>query len=156
MRKRKVMVVVAMLIATTVLSGCNTNKNRENIKQGFDAVTTLEYEKASACFDAAEEAKENPQEIARGRGLVYLGMAKYEEAIEQFVTALSYSDEFVDDFDFDTNYYLATAYFKNGQIEEAGKVYSAILALRDDRDAHYLRGIVYLEEDKLAEAKADF
>lgn len=156
MRKRNVKAVAVMLIVMTVLSGCNTNKSRENIKQGFDAVTTLEYEKASACFDAAEEAKENPQEIARGRGLVYLGMAKYEEAIEQFIIALSYSDEFVDDFDFDTNYYLATAYFKNGQMTEAEKVYSTILDLRDDREAHYLRGLVFLEEGKVAEAKTDF
>ena len=156
MRKRKAMVVVAMLIAMTILNGCNTNRSRENIKLGFDAITTLEYEKAAASFDAAEEAGENPQEIARGRGLVYLGMAKYEEAIEQFIIALSYSDEFVDDFDFDTNYYLATAYFKNGQMTEAEKVYSTILDLRDDREAHYLRGLVFLEEGKVAEAKTDF
>ena len=156
MLKRKTVFVGIMLITMLMLAGCNINKGTDNIKQGFQFITTLEYEEALNCFAAATEAKEDPQQIARGQGIAYLGLAKYKEAIEQFVTALSYSDEFVDDFDFDTNYYLATAYFKNGQIEEAGKVYSAILALRDDRDAHYLRGIVYLEEDKLVEAKADF
>ena len=138
------------------LTGCNPNKSTENIKQGFDAITALEYEEALAFFASAAEAKEDAQQIARGQGIAYLGLAKYEEAIEQFLTALSYSNEFVDDFDFDTNYYLATVYFKNGQIEEAGNVYSAILNLRDDREAHYLRGITYLEEDKVDEAKADF
>ena len=156
MLKRKTTIAGFMLILMLALSGCNMNKSTENIKKGFDAITALEYENALNCFAAATEAKENPQQIARGQGISYLGLAKYKEAIEQFLVALSYSDEFVDDFDFDTNYYLATAYFKNGQMTEAGNVYSAILALRDDREAHYLRGIVFLEEDKLAEAKADF
>lgn len=156
MLKRKTAVAGIMLVIILLLTGCNTNKSTENIKKGFDAITALKYEDALTCFATAAEAKENPQQIARGQGISYLGLAKYEAAIEQFLLALSYSDEFVDDFDFDTNYYLATAYFKNGQKTEAGKVYSAILDLRDDREAHYLRGIVYLEEDKLAEAKADF
>lgn len=156
MRKRRTMIAGIMLITMLTLAGCNINKSTDNIKQGFQFISTLEYEEALNCFAVATEAKEDPQQIARGQGIAYLGLAKYKEAIEQFITALSYSNEFIDDFDFDTNYYLATAYFKDGQIEEAGKVYSSILALRDDRDAHYLRGIVYLEEDKLAEAKADF
>lgn len=156
MLKRKKMIAGTMLIVMLSLAGCNTNKSAENIKQGFDAIKALKYEEALTYFATAAEAKENPQQIARGQGISYLGLAKYKEAIEQFVLALSYSDEFVDDFDFDTNYYLATAYFKNGQTVEAGKVYSAILDLRDDREAHYLRGIVYLEEGKIADAKADF
>ena len=156
MLKRKKMIAGTMLIVMLSLAGCNTNKSAENIKQGFDAIKALKYEEALTYFATAAEAKENPQQIARGQGISYLGLAKYKEAIEQFVMALSYSDEFVDDFDFDTNYYLATAYFKNGQTVEAGKVYSAILDLRDDREAHYLRGIVYLEEGKIADAKADF
>lgn len=156
MLKRKKMIAGTMLIVMLSLAGCNTNKSVENIKQGFDAIKALKYEEALTYFATAAEAKENPQQIARGQGISYLGLAKYKEAIEQFMLALSYSDEFVDDFDFDTNYYLATAYFKNGQTVEAGKVYSAILDLRDDREAHYLRGIVYLEEGKIADAKADF
>lgn len=156
MLKRKTAIAGIVLVIILSLTGCNTNKSTENIKQGFDAITALEYEDALTCFTAATEAKENAQQIARGQGIAYLGLAKYEEAVEQFLLALSYSNEFVDDFDFDTNYYLATAYFKNGQTTEAGNVYSAILDLRDDREAHYLRGIVYLEEDKLTEAKADF
>ena len=147
--------VTGMMLMLT-LTGCNTNKSTENIKQAFDAISALEYEEAITYFDAAEEAVENPQLIARGRGIAYLGLAEYPKAIEQFLTALSFSDEFIDDFDFDTNYYLATAYFKNGQSQEAEEVYSAILALRDEREAHFLRGIALLEQDKLSEAKVDF
>ena len=156
MLKRKIMLAGIVLAISLSIMGCNTNKSTENIKKGFDSITALEYETALNHFAAAAEAKENSQQIARGQGIAYLGLAKYEEAIEQFLAALTYSDEFVDDFDFDTNYYLATAYFKNGQIAEAEKVYTSILALRDDREARYLRGIVFLEENKLAAAKEDF
>lgn len=156
MHKKRIAIVGMVAVLMLSIAGCNTNKSTENIKSGFDAITSLKYEEAMTCFENAKEAGENPQQIARGQGIAYLGLAKYKEAIEQFLLALSYSDEFVDDFDFDTNYYLATAYFKNGQVSEAEKVYTAILALRDDREARYLRGIVFLEENKLAAAKEDF
>ena len=131
------------------------NRSNEKMKQGFEFITTLEYEEALTSFDLALEAGEDEQQIARGRGIAYLGLARYEEAIEQFLLALSFSDEFVDDFDFDTNYYLATAYYKNGQSDKAEEVYSAILALRDDREAHFLRGIACLDQNKLEEAKKE-
>ncbi|MBR4983537.1 MAG: tetratricopeptide repeat protein [Lachnospiraceae bacterium] len=156
MHKKKVAIAGMLVFLMLSVTGCNSNKSVENIKQGFDAITSLKYEEALRCFETADEAGENKQQIARGQGIAYLGLAKYKEAIEQFLVALSYSDEFVDNFDFDTNYYLATAYFKNGQVAEAEKVYTAILALRDDREARYLRGIVFLEENKLAAAKEDF
>ncbi len=154
--KKKILLIAMMMTGMVILCGCNSNKNMENITAGFEAISALQYEEALTYFDAGMEKNENLQEIARGKGIAYLGLAKYEEAIEEFLTALSYSDEFVDDFDFDTNYYLATAYFKNGDVAKAEKIYSAILALRTDRQAWFLRGIVYLEEDKLSEAKADF
>ena len=154
--KKKSVRAACLFLCTILLSGCNFQNKTENTVLAFEAIRGLQYEQALSLFQTATEAKENPQTIARGEGIAYLGLAKYEEAIEQFIYALSFSDEFVDNFDFDTNYYLATAYFKSGQVSEAGKVYSAILDLRDDREAHYLRGLVYLEEGKVTEAKTDF
>lgn len=156
MHKKRVLIAILLIIAAIGLSGCNMNRSNEKTKQGFEFITTLEYEEALTSFDLALEAGEDEQQIARGRGIAYLGLARYEEAIEQFLLALSFSDEFVDDFDFDTNYYLATAYYKNGQSDKAEEVYSAILALRDDREAHFLRGIACLDQNKLEEAKKDF
>ena len=111
MRKRKTMIAGIMLITMLTLAGCNINKSTDNIKHGFQFITTLEYEEALNCFAAATEAKEDPQQIARGQGIAYLGLAKYKEAIEQFITALSYSNEFIDDFDFHI-YILSTLCFQ--------------------------------------------
>ena len=156
MQKKRYFVVTAFMMFMLGVNGCNVNKSNENIKLGFESIKVLKYEDALTSFEAATEMGENAQEIARGQGIAYLGLAKYKEAIEHFIEALSYSDEFVDDFDFDTNYYLATAYFKNGQLEEAQKVYSSILALRDDREAYYLRGIVFLTQGEVEKAGSDF
>lgn len=154
--QKKIVIVGTMLMLMLLFTGCNMNKSKENLNVGFEAITSLKYEEALAAFTKAAEVQENPQEIARGQGIAYLGLAKYKEAIEQFMIALSYSNEFVDDFDFDTNYYLATAYFKNGQLENAENVYSAILDLRDDREAHYLRGLVLLARNEVKKAESDF
>ena len=63
----------------------------------------------------------------------------------------------VEDMDFDMNYYLATAYFKNGQAQEAIQAYNAILALRPkEMDAYYLRGCVELSQNDYEKAQADF
>ena len=68
--KRKTVIAGVMLVIILSLTGCNTNKNTENIKQGFDAITALEYEEALTYFVTATEAKENPQQIARDRELL--------------------------------------------------------------------------------------
>ncbi len=61
------------------------------------------------------------------------------------------------DIDFDINYYLATAYFRNGQTEDAVRAYDAILALRPkEKDAYYLRGCVKLYSGDFEGAKQDF
>lgn len=156
MRKKRLAVLFAGLMLSLIISGCSLAKRQENIDLGFAAIAALEYENALTCFEAAADAGENPQQIARGRGIALLGLTRYEEAIEGFLTAFSYSNSSVDDFDYDTNYYLATAYFKMDQLEQAEKVYSAILALKPEKEAYYLRGIVYLNKGELKKASLDF
>ena len=154
--KNKMVMAAGLMSLLVLLGGCNFQNKTENTALAFQSITDLKYEEALTLFQAAAEAGENPQVIARGLGIAYLGLARYQEAIEQFVRALGFSDEFIDDFDFDTNYYLATAYFKNGQMEEAKKVYTSILALREEREAHFLRGLTFLELGDIEEAKKDF
>lgn len=121
------------------------------------AVEALDYDTALASFETAKEAGENERLIYRGEGIAYLGKTQYAEAVEAFLAALSFSDGRVDDMDFDMNYYLATAYYKQGDFDQAMKVYDAIIALRpEERDAYYLRGVVETERGNLDQALADF
>ncbi len=154
-KKKKWMVLAGGLLAVGMLAGCKTSG--EKINNATQLLEQLNYEAALAEFDVAEEAGENGRLIARGRGIAYMGLTDYDKAIASFEAALSASDGFVQDVDFDVNYYLAAAYYKSGQSSEAEKAYDAILALRaDEEDAYFLRGNVRLDRGNYEGAKADF
>ncbi len=156
MQKKKLTILGLAFVLGLTISGCSGNRQQANLDLGFEAINALEYEKALASFEAATQGGEDLQQAARGKGIALLALTRYEEAAEAFLSALSYSDASVDEFDFDTNYYLATAYYKLGKLEEAKAVYTAILDLQREKEAYYLRGVVYLAEDNLKQANLDF
>lgn len=89
------------------------------INEGMQLVETLDYQGALTAFDEAEAQKENSRLIARGRGIASMGLTEYDQAVQYFTEALELSDGWVQNVDYDMNYYLAAAYRKNGQPAEA-------------------------------------
>ena len=78
-------------------------------------------------------------------GLAYMGLSEYENAIAYLEKALQLSDGTPKDMDFDINYYLAIAYFRNGQASDAIGGDVAILDLRPkETESFFLRGCVKL------------
>ncbi len=138
-----------------MMTGCgSSNKKTE---EGMQLVQDLDYQGALAQFEAAAAEGENARLIARGRGIAYMGLTDYEQAVSCFKEALAGSSGFVESMDFDLNYYLAAAYTKNEQYAQAEAVYNAILALRaDEEDAYFLRGSVRLAQSDYEKAKEDF
>lgn len=154
-KNKKWIVLLGGLLAAGMLAGCGTTG--EKIDSATRLLEQLDYEAALAEFDAAGEAGENERLIARGKGIAYMGLTDYDSAIASFEESLGASDGFVQDVDFDVNYYLAAAYFKSGRLPEAEEVYNAILALRsEEEDAYFLRGNVRLERGNYEGAKEDF
>ncbi|MCM1154091.1 MAG: tetratricopeptide repeat protein [Roseburia sp.] len=155
MKRKK---VLALSIAAMVsLAGCGMEDKTDNVSAGMAAVQNLEYEEALQLFNTALAENEDERQICRGMGIAYMGLSQYENAISYFERALQLSDGTVRDIDFDINYYLAAAYFRNGQAEEAIRSYDAILGLRpDEADAYYLRGCVKLYNGDYDSAKQDF
>ncbi len=137
-----------------MLAGCGSTG--EKTGEAMQLVRDLKYKEALSAFESAAEAGENERLIARGQGIAYLGMADYENAIACLEAALQSSDGFVQPVDYDLNFYLAAAYAKNGQTAEAEQIYDAILALKSDEEAYFLRGNVRLEQGDYEGAKADF
>ena len=136
---------------------CGAKEKTDNTSLGMEAVQNLEYTEAIQYFNAALEEKEDERLVCRGMGLAYMGLSKYEDAIAYLEKALRLSNGSVQDIDYDINYYLATAYFKNGQAQEALQSYDAILALRPKEiEAYYLRGYVKLCGGNFESAKEDF
>ena len=136
---------------------CGAKEKTDNISLGMEAVQNLEYAEALQYFNTALEENEDERLICRGMGLAYMGLSKYEDAIAYLEKALRLSDGSVQDIDYDINYYLATAYFKNGQPQEELQSYDAILELRPKEiEAYYLRGYIKLCGGNFESAKEDF
>ena len=69
-----------------------------------------------------------------------MGLSQYDSAVNSLQRALSFSDEWPDQLDYDINYYLATAYYKQGNLDGAKGVYESIIALRPkEKTAYYLK-----------------
>ncbi len=162
MQKRRMtgkhkIILQALLLSMTLLTGCGTKGKNENITAGMEAIGALDYDTALASFGAAREAGENPRMVYRGEGIAYLGKTQYADAAASLEAALGCSSGRIDSMDFDINYYLATAYYRQGDADRAVGVYNAIIGLRpQERDAYYLRGVIHARRGALEQALADF
>ena len=149
--------VLPLVLAGMLLVGCSADEQLNYTQQGMAAIQSLEYEEALNYFKNAQDEGEDEQLLYRGMGLAYMGLTRYEEAITYLEAALHSGGSKVEDVDFDINYYLATAYYKNGQPQDAINAYSAILALRPrEKNAYYLRGCVKLSQNDFDGAQLDF
>ena len=155
--KDKLYLVIGTVLLCAGLTGCGAKAADDTMAAVVTQIENFEYEEALVTLDAAEEASEDAQMIARYRGIANAGLTNYEEAVAYYLEALSYSNLFVSDMDFDLNYYLADAYEKMGLHEEAKEVYTSILELRPQEvNALFLRGRLYLEDGMFDLALADF
>ena len=153
---QKVKLSLLTAFAVCALAGCGAQKST-NIDQGMQLLEQMDYNGAIESFEAATVYNEDDQLIYRGEGLAYMGLGDYAKASECFLTSISYADGNVTDLEFDTNYYLASAYYKLGQYADAQSIYSAIIDLRDkDTDAYYLRACTLLKLGNYDAAVQDF
>lgn len=150
------LVIISTALALSITS-CGAEEKSDSLKNGMEAVQRLEYDEALTYFKEALSENLDERQVCRGFGLAYMGLSEYEDAIAYFERTLQLSDGTPEDMDYDVNYYLATAYYRNGQNEDAIKTYDAILALRPkEREAYYLRGCVKLYGGDYEGARKDF
>lgn len=153
--RKKCIYVAVCIILTIILTGCG--EKNEALQDAMALVQSLEYEEALAKFDEAEESGANSRLVNRGRGIAYMGLTDYEQAVTCFQQALSSSNGLVQSVDFDLNYYMAAAYVKSGRYQEAEDTYNAILDLRgNEKEAYFLRGNARMHLSDFEGAKEDF
>lgn len=153
--RKKCICIMAALLVAVILAACG--EVQEHTARATALIQELDYSGALAELEKARESGESLRVIERSRGIAYMGMTEYDKAIEAFLSSLDGSNGILQSIDFDTNYYLAAAYTKNGQYGEAEEIYNAILALHgDEKDAYFLRGNVRMCLEKATEAVEDF
>ncbi len=158
LRKKVVNIILIMsTILALFLQGCSFDASESKTSQAYALISALDYEGALALFEEAETEDEDIRMINRGRGIAYIGKGEYQSAIESLEKALSQSNGIINGMDYDMNYYLATAYYKSGNMDEALDIYNTILSLKGDEvDAIYLRGVIYARKNMLDEAMTSF
>lgn len=145
------LLVTALVI---LLTGCGSES--EKTVEANALIQQMDYEAALKKLEEARSEGENIRLIERSRGIAYMGLTDYEAAIEAFRASLKASDGWVQNLDYDTNYYLAAALTKNGNYAEAEQVYNAILELSpEEKDAYFLRGNVRLNLNQYESAVKD-
>ena len=154
MKKR---LLTGILIALNICFFTACTQNDAYVAQGMQYVEDGQYAEAISSLKKGEEKGESIRKVYRGLGIAYMGLAEYENAIEAFLKSLDGSNGIPDSMDYDVNYYLAAAYYKNGQLKEAEKTYDSIIDLESrDAIAYELRGKVRLEMGRFEEAMEDF
>lgn len=153
---RKLCVKLGIILTSVfILSGCG--KKNEYTNMALECVAQQDYEGAVSALDGAAEKDEDPVLLARARGIVSMGLSQYDEAIDYFEEALSYSNGSISTIEIDVSRYLAIAEFKNGNIEGAIDTCSAIIGMRSkDVEAYFMRGNLYLLNDDYDSAIRDF
>lgn len=158
MMKKAVTRLAVLSVCVLALTGCG-KVSRQYIDEGMQAIAEQNYEQALTSLEEAESAGEDTRLLYRAKGIAYMGLTQYSDAVDAFETALKDSSGRVQNMDIDMNYYLATAYYKQGDDAQAIQIYNTILSLYPkEKDALYLRGSILLRQssDNYESAKADF
>ena len=88
--RRITYISVVFAMAGMLISGCGVPRTKGFTETAMGEIEALEYENALNTLVSAEEEGENPALIARARGIAHLGLAQYDEAVNDFMTVLSY------------------------------------------------------------------
>lgn len=153
----KIKVSILAASAAVCLFGCGDKSFNTNLQAGMELVEQYDFQGALECFDLARLNNEDLQLTSRGEGLAYMGLGDYAKAEQSFLESIQNADNKLTALEYDTNYYLASAYMKQGKYEDACEIYSAIIALKGkESDAYYLRACAYLKQNNYEAAVADF
>ncbi len=148
----------AMLLCMMLsASGCGQKPENKNIASGMELVEQYDFQGAMSFFEQALLNNEDFELAYRGQGIACMGLGNYAEAETAFLKSIENAGQQLTALEYDTNYYLASAYMKQGKYAQAEEIYSAVIALRKkEMDAYYLRACARLRQNRYDEAVADF
>lgn len=122
----------------------------------MERVEQYDFQGALESFESALLNNEDAELTYRGQGIAYMGLGNYAEAEKAFLRSIANAQGTPTALIYDTNYYLASAYMKQGKYADAEQIYSAVIGLKKkEKDAYYLRACAVLQ-GRYEDAVADF
>lgn len=123
----------------------------------MERVEQYDFQGALESFESALLNNEDAELTYRGQGIAYMGLGNYAEAEKAFLRSIANAQGTPTALIYDTNYYLASAYMKQGKYADAEQIYSAVIGLKKkEKDAYYLRACAVLLQGRYEDAVADF
>lgn len=121
MRKQFTAVLLAGAICLS-LTGClGKSSGGPLTQQGLTALEQEEYDRALADFEQAIRNGEDIVPADRGRGIAYVALARYQEAIACFDEALANTDQKMPETIRDIKLYLMSTLYRKGDYDRAIK-----------------------------------
>ena len=100
--------------------------------------------------------REDKQLTYREKGIHLMENGKYEDALVEFQNALDLSLGEIEEEEIDICFYKAESLYRLGDVEGAMKTYTAILDVKEDAKAYFLRGNLYYSLGNEEEACKDY
>jgi tetratricopeptide (TPR) repeat protein len=153
----RAMLTGIVAVGIIAMTGCGSKSTNDNMLAGMELIEQYDFQGALDSFDLALLNNEDQELTYRGQGIAYMGLGEYSNAEEAFINSIDNADSKLTSLEYDINYYLASAYMKQGKYAQAEEIYSAIIALKKkETDAYYLRGCAVLRQGRYDEAVSDF
>ncbi|MGI6095872.1 MAG: tetratricopeptide repeat protein [Lachnospiraceae bacterium] len=158
--RKKTIRNISLLLTGAMLcfAGCGKNDEVSHYESGAEALEAGSYEEAIGDFELSVAEEENLVESYRGEGIAYLRLGNYEEASASFEKALSAMEGKKKDRALETDilFYQASALYKAQDLEGSKACCDQILELGFHKEACFIRGSIYLEQDDYENAQKDF
>lgn len=108
------------------------------------------------CTGCNNKEREEEQRQLRINGITFMENGKYEEALEEFQSALELSLGKVGEEEIDICFYKAEAQYRTGDVEGAMETYTSIIDFNESVEAYFLRGNLYYSLGEEENALKDY
>lgn len=150
-------VLTTLIVIGILLAGCGKQAKEDPFQAVYATMEEKAYMEALMQLEEIDQTRKNRQELARLKGICYIGTGQYQAAVTALETALSYNEGFLKEVDYDINRYLAVAYYNLEHYEEAEHVYAAMVELvPKDAEIQYMHGVTFLKLGRFEDAKNAF
>lgn len=158
-RNMKTALLGALLLSCGLfLAGCGFGQEESAaVKSGMALIESRSFEEAVATLQEAVDGGEHSRLAYRALGIAQMGAGSYEEAAASLEESMRLAGVLPGAVDYDTNFYLASCYYKLAEYDKAMDIYNAILEMKPDyTDAYEMRGVTEITRGSFDAADADF